>query len=264
MSSTSPQLSRPSTSITRTSPPSPQCSFVTACAQSPPRLRCSPSRLRALAPPHHPPVFAPPVTPHRLPPCALVSLRAPSVPAAGPPSYPTHALAIAPAGKDVGGPYAILPVHAVVLAARRLPAPAPARPRALAFLGVAARAPAPAPLPAGVRHPPRLHVHPLPRPRLCRPPSLPARVPRFSGAALERAGRRACRHPLRPRLQHRAPHPRHLHGASVGNLTALMGHADHAKELWQDMVALGLYYLWDALDLAWEVVVGRLNLAAAQ
>ncbi|KAJ7130474.1 hypothetical protein C8R44DRAFT_872274 [Mycena epipterygia] len=65
---------------------------------------------------------------------------------------------------------------------------------------------------------------------------------------------------------HRAPHPRHLHGASVGNLTALMGHADHAKELWQDMVALGLYDapLCDALDLAWEVVLGALNLAAAQ
>ncbi|KAJ7079008.1 hypothetical protein C8R44DRAFT_895783 [Mycena epipterygia] len=46
-----------------------------------------------------------------------VSLRVPSAPADGPPSYPTHALPIAPAGKDVGSPYAIFPVHAVVLAA---------------------------------------------------------------------------------------------------------------------------------------------------
>ncbi|KAJ6552196.1 hypothetical protein DFH09DRAFT_1366325 [Mycena vulgaris] len=36
------------------------------------------------------------------------------------------------------------------------------------------------------------------------------------------------------------------------------------QELWQDMVALGVYdpELWDALDLAWEVGLGVLNLAA--
>ncbi|KAJ7130465.1 hypothetical protein C8R44DRAFT_775589, partial [Mycena epipterygia] len=36
--------------------------------------------------------------------------------------------------------------------------------------------------------------------------------------------------------------------------------------LWPEMVTLGLYDapLWDALDLAWEVVLGALNLAAAQ
>jgi hypothetical protein len=39
----------------------------------------------------------------------------------------------------------------------------------------------------------------------------------------------------------------------------------HVKEVWQDMVALGLYdpQLWDAIDLAWEVILGALNLAAA-
>ncbi|KAJ6565631.1 hypothetical protein DFH09DRAFT_1314926 [Mycena vulgaris] len=36
------------------------------------------------------------------------------------------------------------------------------------------------------------------------------------------------------------------------------------QELWQDMVALGVYdpELWDALDLAWEGILGALNLAA--
>ncbi|KAJ6573036.1 hypothetical protein DFH09DRAFT_1362197 [Mycena vulgaris] len=56
----------------------------------------------------------------------------------------------------------------------------------------------------------------------------------------------------------------HLCASSSSNLSTLMGHAGHVKELWQDMVALGVYdpELWDALDLAWEVVLGALNLAA--
>ncbi|KAJ7025413.1 hypothetical protein C8F04DRAFT_934641, partial [Mycena alexandri] len=56
----------------------------------------------------------------------------------------------------------------------------------------------------------------------------------------------------------------HLCAASSGNLSTLMTHAAHVRELWQDMVALGLYdpTLWDALDLAWEVVLGAMNLAA--
>ncbi|KAJ7450779.1 hypothetical protein FB451DRAFT_1052094, partial [Mycena latifolia] len=55
----------------------------------------------------------------------------------------------------------------------------------------------------------------------------------------------------------------HLCAAASGNLTVLMGHAGHVKELWQDKVALGVYdaELWDALDLVWEVL-GALNLAA--
>ena len=49
------------------------------------------------------------------------------------------------------------------------------------------------------------------------------------------------------------------------NLQTLMNHAAHVKELWQDMVALGLYSpeLWDTIDLAWEVILGALNLAAS-
>lgn len=52
--------------------------------------------------------------------------------------------------------------------------------------------------------------------------------------------------------------------ASSGNLQTLMTHATHVKELWQDMVALGIHdpELWDTVDLAWEVILGALNLAA--
>ena len=57
----------------------------------------------------------------------------------------------------------------------------------------------------------------------------------------------------------------YLCSATGGSLQALTTHAAHVKELWQDMVALGLHdpELWDAVDLSWEVVLGALNLAAA-
>jgi hypothetical protein len=52
-------------------------------------------------------------------------------------------------------------------------------------------------------------------------------------------------------------------GSSLQTLTS---HAGHVTALWRNTVALGLFdpELWDAMDLAWEVVLGALNLAAAQ
>lgn len=57
----------------------------------------------------------------------------------------------------------------------------------------------------------------------------------------------------------------YLCSSASSNLQTLTSHAAHVKELWQDMAALGLYdpELWDAIDLAWEIVLGALNLAAA-
>jgi hypothetical protein len=56
-----------------------------------------------------------------------------------------------------------------------------------------------------------------------------------------------------------------LCSSAGSSLQILTTHAAHVKELWQDMVALGLYdpELWDTVDLAWEVVLGALNLAAS-
>jgi hypothetical protein len=44
----------------------------------------------------------------------------------------------------------------------------------------------------------------------------------------------------------------------------LMAHAQHITALWRNAIALGVHDkdLWDAIDLAWEVVLGSLNLAA--
>lgn len=54
---------------------------------------------------------------------------------------------------------------------------------------------------------------------------------------------------------------------SEGSLQAITVHAAHVKELWQNCVALGMgmgnsIELWDALDVAWEVVLGAMALAA--
>ncbi|KAF9453372.1 hypothetical protein P691DRAFT_695070 [Macrolepiota fuliginosa MF-IS2] len=66
--------------------------------------------------------------------------------------------------------------------------------------------------------------------------------------------------------------PDTLHQLSVllcqhtsGNLRTLMGLTARIKDFWQDLVGLGLYEseLWDTLDLAWEILLGSLNLAAA-
>ena len=57
----------------------------------------------------------------------------------------------------------------------------------------------------------------------------------------------------------------YLVSSAGGSLQVLTAHAGHVKELWQDMVALGLNdpELWDTVDLAWEVTLGALNLAVA-
>ncbi|KAJ7904993.1 hypothetical protein B0H13DRAFT_2233835 [Mycena leptocephala] len=55
----------------------------------------------------------------------------------------------------------------------------------------------------------------------------------------------------------------HLCAASTSNVQVLMTHTAHVKELWQDMVALGIddTALWDTVELAYEIVLGALNLA---
>ncbi|KAF8621861.1 hypothetical protein AX15_007452 [Amanita polypyramis BW_CC] len=57
----------------------------------------------------------------------------------------------------------------------------------------------------------------------------------------------------------------YLCASASSNLQTLTSHAAHVKELWQDMAALGLFdpELWDTIDLAWEIVLGALNIAAA-
>ncbi|KAG7439414.1 uncharacterized protein BT62DRAFT_939016 [Guyanagaster necrorhizus] len=54
------------------------------------------------------------------------------------------------------------------------------------------------------------------------------------------------------------------HETEQGDLQKPTTHAVHVKELWQDMTAIGIYStdLWDAVDLAWRIVIGALTIAA--
>ncbi|KAJ7441238.1 hypothetical protein FB451DRAFT_1441438 [Mycena latifolia] len=195
--------------------------------------------IQALAPSH-----VPQALPRSHLPLALtVPLRASAGPA--PPSYPTHALTIAAAPAkgshlERDAPHAIFPVHAVVLAAHcaklphLLPMPPPAPSRAASATLPILLLTLPSPQAFAILHA-FLYTHrlapalaallPLP-PRSSSPSRMPRSPPRSTAPPRAMRSRPTC-------------------------------------ELWQDMVALSMYdaELWDALDLAWEVVLGALNLA---
>ncbi|KAJ7856784.1 hypothetical protein B0H13DRAFT_2254618 [Mycena leptocephala] len=213
--------------------------------------------IAALAPSHLPPSL--PCS--HLPSALTVPLHAPPASAPAPPSYPTHALAIAPQPPKCTQPdpaqlQTIFPVHAVVLAAHcakllRLPAPlrshsGPAAAVTLPVLPIAL----PSPQAFAILHA-FMYTHRLDAALTCS--SSPSRT----------AGTDTPPRPSSPPPSVRHTLASHLCAAAAGNPSALMSHARHVNELWQDMVALGMYdtSLWDALDLAWEVVLGALNLA---
>jgi hypothetical protein len=56
----------------------------------------------------------------------------------------------------------------------------------------------------------------------------------------------------------------YLCSSSAETSQSIMSHASHVKELWQDCAALGVQSaeLWECIDLAWEVVLGALNITS--
>ncbi|KAJ7034673.1 hypothetical protein C8F04DRAFT_1001548 [Mycena alexandri] len=195
-----------------------------------------------------------------LPPYITVPLSSPRDRAH--PSYPTHALAISnPSPSGPGDTHLIFPVHALVLAAHcsKLPSLPPAAPRTpgstLVHLPVL-----PLPLPSApafaILHA-FLYSHNLAAVLTALfpiPPSfLRALTHKTVRAALHPESGSADRHALAA----------HLCQASTANVQVLMTHTAHVKELWQDMVALGINdpALWDTVSLAYEIVLGALNLA---
>ncbi|KAJ6464085.1 hypothetical protein C8R45DRAFT_840748, partial [Mycena sanguinolenta] len=208
----------------------------------------------------------------RMPSSLSVPLRAP--PGGVLPSYPTHVLAISSKHGSSHAEASLFAVHAVVLAAHC--AKLPALPPTLAPGGHTLALPV---LPITLPSPPAfsiLHAWmytgrldaalasllPLPPAflaSLASASSSRSSSSRSSSASAADIISATLRTPsaLHP-LQH------HLFASAGGNVAALMDHAAHVKELWQDMVALGVYdpALWDALDLAWEVVLGGMGRCA--
>ncbi|KAJ7018063.1 hypothetical protein C8F04DRAFT_977979 [Mycena alexandri] len=218
--------------------------------------------IAALAPSHLPPS----IPRSHLPQALTVPLRAPPPGAPSPLSYPTHALAIgaqSSKGSKDSAPQLVFAVHAVVLAAHcanipRFPAPPRSRASASVTLPILPLS-LPSPQAFAILHA-FMYTHRIDAALgalLPFPPTFLETLAPSSSTAAHLAAALASgstRHQLNA----------HLCAASSGNLSTLMTHAAHVRELWQDMVALGLYdpTLWDALDLAWEVVLGAMNLAA--
>ncbi|KAJ7507054.1 hypothetical protein B0H11DRAFT_2153557 [Mycena galericulata] len=232
-----------------------------------------------------------------LPAALTIPLRASS--SQSHPSYPTHALAVhatssskssAPAP---GESASLFPVHAVVLAAhcaklpRLPPAAPPSRSGSALTLPVLPLA-LPSPHAFAILHP-WMYTHRLDAALGALLPLPPAFLDGLAAAHSSSSHSHSSHSHSHSRSSSHASQPQpptppqtlllaalaspptlhalaaHLCATAGANLSALLAHAGHVKELWQDLVALGVYdpALWDALDLAWEVVLGALNLAAA-
>ncbi|KAJ7056595.1 hypothetical protein C8F01DRAFT_354494 [Mycena amicta] len=210
----------------------------------------------------------------RLPPALSVPVRANPQGTA----LPTHALAMSLAtktGRDDGdAPTSLFPIHAVVLAAHctKLPPIGPAATSSSSHSIALALLPLALPSPAAFRI---IHMW-LYSSRVDAVLSslLPNALPSTFIERLASTYTQAPSSPGSPSLLSSTLETRstihalsaHLCTFSAGNLTALMTHASHVKELWQDLVALGIHDpgLWAAVDVVWDVVLGAMNIAAAR
>ncbi|KAJ7700355.1 hypothetical protein B0H17DRAFT_1195763 [Mycena rosella] len=156
--------------------------------------------------------------------------------------YPTHILAVVPPSTPPDALVPLVPIHGIVLAThctspllRSLLAPQP--PEILAALVIpVCRVSLPSPYAFLILAPPA------------------QRLPSPMGHA---AGRAALG--SRAEIVRLATHLMEAHSG----LAHLVGYSTRMREVWQTACCLGMYQisLWDALDLAWEVVLYSLNLA---
>ncbi|KAF8888824.1 hypothetical protein BD779DRAFT_1522808 [Infundibulicybe gibba] len=193
----------------------------------------------------------PSVPKSQIPPSLTVPVRPSSS------TYPTHLLAISASKPTSSNESATLvPVHSLVLAAHcallpPLPAPAGAATGTLHLPILPLALPSPAAFTLLHAY---MYTHSLPNllgALIPLPPAFLSALPPLAAALASG-----------PALHQLSAH---LASASGENLAALTRHAAHVKELWQDVAALGIHdpELWDAIDLAWEVVLGAMNIAAA-
>lgn len=189
-----------------------------------------------------------------LPPSLSIPLRAP--PSRVTPTYPTHVLAVT-SSKSHDSQALMIPIHSLVLAAQcarlpelRTPSTPVSHTLHLPVIPMAVPSPAAFAVLRSFMYDHRLDsvlkaLFPLPGNFLMNLSHSTVRATMTSGQALHQLSLYLCE-------------------ASGHDLQKLTMHTAHVKDLWQDMVALGLFdtELWDTLDLAWEIVLGAMNLAA--
>ncbi|KAJ7130417.1 hypothetical protein C8R44DRAFT_665548, partial [Mycena epipterygia] len=184
---------------------------------------------------------------------STLTVPVPSNPSNDAPLYPTHVLAVSPRGAHPDAPLILVPVHGIVLAANcaaPILRPGPVDSDSVRDKLILPICPAALPsVHALVVLRTYMYTHrldtlihaliPLPE------PLAHAAVKTALGSAeeiLRLATHLVC---VRPGLEH------------------LLAYAARVRELWQTVCCLGMFHapLWDALDLAWELVIVALNLA---
>lgn len=213
----------------------------------------------------------PTMSKHQLPRSVSIPLRAPSGPSTGP-TIPTHILAVSAASKGPAAPTSpdasLHPTHALILAAHcsNLPILPPSHPPSsrahqqgsvtLPVLPISL----PSPQTFSLLHY-FLYTHDASTllsqlfPKSSLPPSFLSSVAAAPQACVQQTLASGGKlHQLSAGLS----------SSARGDLQALMGVAGVVSGVWRNVVALGVSdpELWDVLDLAWEVVLGSLNLAA--
>lgn len=191
----------------------------------------------------------------RLPSSINVGLRPPTSSVA--PLSPTHVLAISQS-KSHSDHVAIFPVHGVVFASHcanlpRLPAPNAQTSSSSMHLPLLALS-VPSAAAFALIHS-FLYTHSI--------GSLLASLLPLPKEFTHGLSAEAAQHTMQSRSKmQKLSHA--LCSASGRNPQALMAHASHVKELWQDVVHLGVHSpeLWLAIDLAWDIVLGAFNVAS--
>jgi len=180
------------------------------------------------------------------------------------PTFPTHFLALSTSSKtqnSISDQLLLIPTHSLVLAAHcaALPRMPPSSPQphgntvTIPILPLAV--PSPQAFPTLHQY---LYTHNVANLLYSLLPSLPS-------AFLSSISSDMIHSTLAsgPKLHQLSAHC--MANAQHGQPTQIiMGHAQHITALWRNAIALGVHDkdLWDAIDLAWEVVLGSLNLAA--
>ncbi|THU75725.1 hypothetical protein K435DRAFT_974716 [Dendrothele bispora CBS 962.96] len=221
--------------------------------------------LKALEPSH---------IPEYLPKIHLPSHLAISLPQSSPsssvvPAYPTHALAVysSRSNSPDSDQALIIPIHSLVLAAHCASLPTGSLSLSKPYESSSS---SPVQIPVVPISLPSPHVFPI----ICKflythslesvlrslvPLPSPDHYPFLQSPSRETVRQMMNSHSTLSQLA------KHLCEHTNYNMRTLTTDAAHVKDVWQDVVALGVndVALWDALDFAWEIVLGAMNICAA-
>jgi hypothetical protein len=201
---------------------------------------------------------------HNMPLTVPVRSSASSSSSSQQPTYPTHFLALSSNSKSqtsLSDELPLVPTHSLVLAAHcaSLPRIPPSSPQAHGNTVTIPVLPLSVPSPQAFQTLHQfLYTHNLSGLLHALLPSLPS--PFLSSLSSSTIYSTLS---SGPKLHQLSAHC--LSNAQHGQPTqVLMGYAQHITSLWRNAIALGVHDkdLWDVIDLAWEVVLGSLNLAA--